>query len=92
MLPRSQVAGPHSPDVSPEVHGVLLERELGAWYEHGAGKHGLEREEVGGQAGVDRDVVHEAPPHGGGGHVTLTAPDNKHQRSNKTPPSLIDNH
>ena len=44
LLSHRQVPCPHSPDVSPEVHGVLLERELGAWYEHGAGEHGLERE------------------------------------------------
>ena len=47
-----------SPDVGPEVHGVLLEGELGAGDEHRAREHRLEGEQGGGQAGVDRHVVH----------------------------------
>ena len=50
------------------VHGLLHQGVLGAGDHHEAGEDGL-LGEGGGEAGADRDVVHDAPPDGGGAGV-----------------------
>lgn len=69
------------PDVRAQIHGLLLERKLSAWYIHPAGEHCLKRQEWHVQAGVDRYIIHEASLNCSCGHVTWWRPWNGNRYS-----------